>query len=331
MNTSEATAIKQEDSLTKDQIVDIAQNSTQTTDPLTQTFDNITNPVVKGANESLERGVDGVSKLLGNFSKILNKDITDIGGGILTRNLTDIEYKEKLEDIEATAAVTSMIISNAMPNIIQNIGPDAVDPLIQESVSTLAQSLKDASMLVPGVAAFWLAGDTVRAASILGSAGVNIASAIGQGLIPSGGEYIEVMNMLKSAEAKDRQIQEQNLAQNATLGQNGTLGQNATLGQNGTLDQNGTLGQNATLGQNGTLDQNGTFGQNASLPGPDQIQTGGRKKSNKRQHKHSTKLIAKRVATSIHRFMETNNIQHNKTKKRVPKNKSSKKRPLTRR
>jgi len=291
LSQAQQSKINQEASLTTNEIVNIGQSSNLQTDPLSQSLGDVADPLLSGANKSLEIGVDEVAKFLGNIANILNKDITELGGGILTRDLTDIEYKQKLENIEATAAVTSMIISNAMPGIIQNIGTDAIDPLIQESVSTFAQSLKDASMLIPGIAAFWLAGDTVRAISILGSAGVNIAAAIGQGLIPAGGEYIQVMDMLKSAEAKDRQIQEQNLAQNATLGQNGQVG-----------------GPGTPAGQ------------------PEAAMEGGHKKSNKRQHKHSTKLIAKRVATSIHQFMETNNIHHNKTKKRVPKNKSSKKR-----
>ena len=300
-STSSSNTVPEQESaeadLTTGKIVNIAQNLNQT-DPLTQTLDNAAGPLVTGANESLVRVVDDVSKLLGNFANILNKDITEIGGGILTRDITDIEYKKKLEDIEATAVVTSMIISNAMPGIIQNLGPDAIDPLIQESVSTLAQSLKDASMLVPGIAVFWTTGDLLRAASIIGSAGANIAAAIGQGLIPAGGEYIEVMNMLKAAEAKDREIQEQNLAQNATLG------------------------QQPEQDPPGQSDQPEQYQQ-----GQETMQTGGYK----RKHKHSTKLIAKRVATSIHRFMETNNIHRNKTKKKVPKNKSSKKRKPIRR
>lgn len=304
-STSSSNTVPEQESaeaaLTEGKIVALAQNLNQT-DPLTQTLDNAAGPLVTGANESLVRVVDDVSKLLGNFANILNKDITEIGGGILTRDITDIEYKKKLEDIEATAVVTSMIISNAMPGIIQNLGPDAIDPLIQESVSTLAQSLKDASMLVPGIAVFWTTGDLLRAASIIGSAGANIAAAIGQGLIPAGGEYIEVMNMLKAAEAKDRQIQEQNLAQNATLGQQP---------EQDLPDQS---------------DQPGQY-QQSDQPGQETMQTGGYK----RKHKHSTKLISKRVATSIHRFMETNNIHRNKTKKKVPKNKSSKKRKPIRR
>jgi len=267
-----------------EKLVDTANEVSQSvaTDPASLAEQQIMNPLYNGLTKSTEAASGIIANFFGNLFEIMNKDLSVVGDGILQENLGDLLSLEKIKDLETTSLVIALILSNALPGIVSNMGTTAIEPFLQNASQALLLSLKDASMIIPGVPLIYLAGDAVRAISIMGAAIIGISAAVAQGLIPAGQEYIQMATILKQAQQTIIANQKQQLLQYPT--------------QSNTEDP-------ATMQQ-----------------------AGGHKKSNKRQHKHSTKLIAKRVETSIHQFMETNNIHHNKTKKRVPKNKSSKKR-----
>jgi type II secretory pathway pseudopilin PulG len=278
-----------------EKLVNVANEVDQSTatDPLGAAGQRIMNPLYNGLSESTEAASGIIANFFGNLFEIMNKDLSVVGDGILQENLGDLLSLEKIKDLETTSLVIALILSNALPGIVSNMGTTAIEPFLQNASQALLLSLKDASMIIPGVPLIYLAGDAVRAISIMGAAIIGISAAVAQGLIPAGQEYIQMATILKQAQQTIIANQKQQLLQNGQVG-----------------------GQGAP--------------EAAELAEP-VTQIGGHKKSNKRQHKHSTKLIAKRVATSIHQFMETNNIHHNKTKKTVPKNKSSKKRKPVRR
>jgi|LakMenEpi03Aug12_release.lakeMendotaPanAssembly.Ray.scaffolds.fasta_scaffold455632_2 hypothetical protein len=294
--------------LTAEQIEEIANEVQQTppTDALSAAEQQVMNPIYNGLTKSTEAGAGIIANFLGNIFEIANKDLSKFGNGALQENLGRPLSLKKIKDMETTSLVISMILSNALPGIVANMGTTAIEPFLQNSAQALLLSLKDASMIIPGVPIIYLAGDAVRALSIMSSALVGISAAVAEGLIPAGQEYIQIAQTIKQAQQDLIENQKQQLLQYQPQSNTADPQQDDTTSPSSEVVPPEYV--NTSSNTNATT-----------------MQTGGRKKSNKWTHKHSTKIIAKRVATSIHRFMETDNIHHTKTKKKIPKNKSSKK------